>query len=276
MVGNTADGAKITVQNNYTVNGRISSGSENAGGLIGSAVNNPVTVTNGSISVNAASLSAGVAAGGLFGNCTVSENTAELDLASYTINNISITSGKYAGGAFGILKNQAGNYTVKIQDGAGTEISSAGQDADNYGGLIGSYQADRLTSGLELTGLSITSSHTGAEKTAYSGVIAEVTGKSYVKMENLTVSVDQKVANGSYFGGLVANCSGDGTSGFFDIGTVKVSSITNNTVKAEGASGGLIGKLQDGVVRLFGKTDLSGIQPGGEGSQYGRLVGNRA
>ena len=70
-----------------------------------------------------------------------------------------------------------------------------------------------------------------------------MTGKSYVKMENLTVSVDQQVANESYFGGLVANCSSEGTSGFFDIGTVKVSSTTNNTVKAEGASGGLIGKL---------------------------------
>lgn len=277
MVGNTADGAKITVQNNYTVNGRISSGNGNAGGLIGSALNNPVTVTNGkSISVSSASLSAGVnsAAGGLFGECTVSGNVAELDLTSYTINDVSITSGKYAGGVFGMLKNQASNYTVKIQNGAGTEISSTGQGADNYGGLIGNYQADQLTFGLELTGLSIASSHTGAEKTAYSGVIAEVTGKSYVKMENLTVSVNQQVANEKYFGGLVANCSGDSTSGFFDIGTVKISG-TNNTVKADGASGGLIGKIQDGVVRLFGKTDLSGIQPGGEGSQYGQLVGNR-
>ena len=279
LVGTSADGAKITVQNNYTVSGSISSGNGNAGGLIGSAVNNPVTITNGkSISVASASLSAGAdsAAGGLFGSCTISGNADELDLTAYTINNISITSGKYAGGAFGILKNQAGNDTVKIQDGAGKEISSVGQGADNYGGMIGSYQADQLTFGLELTGLSITSSHTGEEKTAYSGVIAEVTGKSYVKMGNLTVSVDQQVANGNYFGGLVANCSGDGTSGFFDIGTVKVSSTTNNTVKADGgASGSLIGKLEDGVVRLFGTTDLSGIQPGGEGSQYGQLVGDR-
>ena len=277
LVGSSVDGAKIIIQNNYTVIGSISSGNGNAGGLIGEAVNNPVTVTNGSISVNLASLSAGVnsAAGGLFGECTVSGNTAGLDLTSYTINNISITSGKYAGGVFGMLKNQAGNYTFKIQDGADKTISSTGQGADNYGGLIGNYQADQLTCGLELTGLSITSSHTGEEKTAYSGVIAEVTGKSYVKMENLTVNVDQQVANGSYFGGLVANCSGADISGFFDIGTVTVSSTTNNTVKADGASGGLIGKLEDGVVRLSGKTDLSGIQPGGEDSRYGQLVGNR-
>lgn len=276
LVGNSADGAKITVQNNYTVSGSISSGNGNAGGLIGSAVNNPVTVANGSISVNAASLSAGAnsAAGGLFGSCTVSgANAAELNFTTYTINDVSITSGKYAGGAFGILSNITDNSTIKIQNGNQSVISSAGQDADNYGGLIGNYQADHLTSGLELTGLSITSSDTGAEKTAYSGVISEVTGKSYVKMENLTVSVDQQVANGNYFGGLVANCSGDSTSGFFDIGTVKISG-TNNTVK-DGASGGLIGKLEDGVVRLSGTTDLSGIQPGGEDSRYGQLVGNR-
>ena len=278
MVGNTADGAKITVQNNYTVSGSISSGNGNTGGLIGAAVNNPVTVTNEkSISVSSANLSGGAnsAVGGLFGECTVSGNAADLDLTSYTINGVSITSGKYAGGVFGMLKNQASNYTVKIQNGADKTISSTCQGADNYGGLIGNYQADQLTSGLELTGLNITSSNTGAEKTAYSGVIAEVTQKSYVKMENLTVSVDQQVANGNYFGGLVANCSGSSTSGFFDIGTVKVSSTTNNTVKADGASGGLVGKLEDGVVRLSGTTDLSGIQPGGEGSQYGQLVGNR-
>ena len=283
LVGNSADGAKITVQNNYTVSGSISSENGNAGGLIGVAVNNPVTVTDGkSISVNVASLSAGAssAAGGLFGSCTVSgADAAELDFTTYTINDVSITSGKYAGGAFGILSNITDNSTIKIQNGNQSVISSAGQDADNYGGLIGCYQAGQLTSGLELTGLSITSSHAGAEKTAYSGVIAEVTGKSYVKMENLTVSVDQQVANGSYFGGLVANCSGKDTSGFFDIGTVKVSSKNNNTVKTDktssGASGGLIGKLDDGVVRLSGTTDLSGIQPGGESSQYGQLVGNR-
>ena len=276
LVGNSADKAKITIQNNYTVSGIISSGNGNAGGLIGLAVNNPVTATEGkSISVASASLSAGAdnAAGGLFGSCTVSENAAELDLTAYTINDVSITSGKYAGGAFGILSNITDNSTIKIQNRNQSEIRSAGQGADNYGGLIGNYQAAHLDAGLELTGLSITSSHTGAEKTAYSGVIAEVTGKSYVKMENLTVSVDQQVTNGKYFGGLVANCSSD--SGFFDIGTAKVSSTTNNTVKTDGASGGLIGNLEDGVVRLSGTTDLSGIQPGGEGSQYGQLVGNR-
>ena len=273
LVGSTADSAKIMLQDNYTVSGSISSGNGNAGGLIGSAVNNPVAVTDGKeISVTSANLSAGAsgAAGGLFGNCTISdENATGLDLTAYTINDVSITSGKYAGGVFGTLNNNVSNYIIKGKD---KGISSTGQGAENYGGLIGNYQADQLTSGLELTGLNITSSHTGEAKTAYSGVIAEVTGKSYVKMNNLTVNADQQVANGNYFGGLVANCS-EG-SGFFDIGTVKVSSTKNNTVNND-ASGGLIGKMEDGVVRLSGTTDLSGIQPGGEDSQYGQLVGSR-
>ena len=100
LVGSTADSAKITLQENYTVSGIISSGNGNAGGLIGSAVNNPVAVTDGKeISVTSAYLSAGAsgAAGGLFGNCTISdENAAGLDLTAYTINSASITSGKYA------------------------------------------------------------------------------------------------------------------------------------------------------------------------------------
>ena len=280
LVGNSADGATITLQDNYTVSGSVLSGSGNAGGLIGLAENNPVTVTGGkNISVDSASLSAGVnsAAGGLFGSCTVSEGIT-LDLSAYTVNNVTITSGKYAGGAFGILSNKTSNDTIQIKGGTADEskkISSTGQGADNYGGLIGNYEADQLASGLELTGLNITSSHIGEAKTAYSGVIAEVTGKSYVKMENLTVSVNQQAVNGVYFGGLVANCSGKDTSGFFDIGTVKISSENNNTVNKDGASGGLVGKLTDGVVRLYGKTDLSGIQPGEEGNQYGQLVGKR-
>ena len=73
----------------------------------------------------------------------------------------------------------------------------------------------------------------------------------------------------------MANCPADDASGFFDIGTVTISSENNNTVNKDGASGGLVGNLTDGVVRLYGKTDLSGIQPGGECSQYGQLVGKR-
>ena len=279
LVGSAEESASINLQNNYTVNGNISSGNGNAGGLIGSVVNNPVTVAEGkSVSINSASLSAGAtgAAGGMFGGCTVSgENVPNMNLTVYTLSKISITSGKYAGGVFGILSNNTNNGTIQILGDENQEIDSTGKGADNYGGLIGKYQATYLSSGLGLENLKITSSHSDKEKTAYSGVVAEVIGKSYVKMKNLTVSVDQQVANGSYFGGLVANCSGEGTSDFFDIGTVQVSSKNNKTVKENGASGGLIGKMEDGVVRLSGKTDLSGIQPGDEGSQYGQLVGNR-
>ena len=284
LVGCTAAGAQINLNENYTVSGSISSGNGNAGGLIGLAENNPVIITNGKkVSVTKATLSANGtsgAAGGLFGFNTISQENLSLDLAVYSVENVTITSGKYAGGVFGVLQNGAESggthiYTIMLKAGVSGNVSSTGNGVENYGGLIGKYEAKNLASALNLNDLQFASVHNGTKKTAYAGVIAEVTGKSYVKMDDLTVAVNQKVENGSYFGGLVANCSGADISGFFDIGTVKVSSTTNSTVKADGASGGLIGKLEDGVVRLSGKIDLSGIQPGGEGSQYGQLVGNR-
>ena len=282
LVGSTAAGAQIKLNENYTVSGSITSGNGNAGGLIGLAENNPVSVADGKkVSVTNASLSANGtsgAAGGLFGFSTISQGNSSLDLAVYSVENVTITSGKYAGGVFGVLQNGAENngtntYTIGIE--AKANASSTGNGVENYGGLIGKYEAKNLGSTLNLKNLQLTSSHNETKKTAYAGVIAEVTGKSYVKMDDLTVAVNQKVENGSYFGGLVANCSADDASGFFDIGTVKISSENNNMVNKDGASGGLVGNLTDGVVRLYGKTDLSGIQPGGEGSQYGQLVGKR-
>ena len=282
LVGSTAAGAQITLQENYTVSGNITSGNGNAGGLIGLTENNPVSITDGKkVSVTNASLSANEtsgAAAGLFGFGTISQENLSLDLAIYSIDGVTITSGKYAGGVFGVLQNGAesdGNHTIMMEAEVSGNVSSTGKGVENYGGLIGKYEAKNLASALELKNLQITSSHKETKKTAYAGTIAEVTGKSYVKMDDLTVAVNQEVENGSYFGGLVANCSADDASGFFDIGTVTISSENNNTVNKDGASGGLVGNLTDGVVRLYGKTDLSGIQPGGEGSQYGQLVGKR-
>lgn len=285
LVGSTAAGAQIKLQENYTVSGSISSGNGNAGGLIGLAENNPVSLAKGKkVSVTNATLSANGtsgAAGGLFGFGTISQENLSLDLATYSVDGVKITSGKYAGGVFGVLQNGAesdGTHTISIESkvsGNKGNVSSTGNGVENYGGLIGKYEAKNLGSALNLKNLQITSSHNETKKTAYAGVIAEVTGKSYVKMDDLTVAVNQKVENGSYFGGLVANCSSEDASGFFDIGTVTISSKNNNTVNKDGASGGLVGNLTDGVVRLYGKTDLSGIQPGGEGSQYGQLVGKR-
>lgn len=287
LVGSTAAGAQITLQDNYTVSGNITSGNGNAGGLIGLAENNPVSITDGKkVSVTNASLSANGtsgAAGGLFGFDTISQENLSLDLSVYSVKDVTITSGKYAGGVFGVLQNGTESdgtytYTIMMKDGVSgnsENVSSTGNGVENYGGLIGKYEAKNLGSTLNLKNLQLTSSHNETKKTAYAGVIAEVTGKSYVKMDDLTVAVNQKVENGSYFGGLVANCSADDASGFFDIGTVTISSENNNTVNKDGASGGLVGNLTDGVVRLYGKTDLSGIQPGGEGSQYGQLVGKR-
>ena len=272
VAGENTDSSSQTIHLNIDAESKAAT-EENAdyssfGGIIGTLG------TNASLSANGTS----GAAGGLFGFATISQENLSLDLAVYSVENVTITSGKYAGGVFGVLQNGAesdGTHTYTIGIEAKANVSSTGDGVENYGGLIGKYEAKNLASALNLKDLQLTSVHKGTKKTAYAGVIAEVTGKSYVKMENLTVAVNEEVENGSYFGGLVANCPADDASGFFDIGTVTISSSNNNTVNKDGASGGLVGNLTDGVVRLYGKTDLSGIQPGGEGSQYGQLVGKR-
>ena len=173
LVGSTAVGAQITLRENYTVSGSITSGNGNAGGLIGLAENNPVSVTDGKkVSVTNASLSTNGtsgAAGGLFGFDTISQENLSLDLAVYSVENVTITSGKYAGGVFGVLQNGAesdGTYTYTIGIEAKANVSSTGNGVENYGGLIGKYEAKNLASALNLKDLQLTSVHKGTWRMA--------------------------------------------------------------------------------------------------------------
>ena len=274
LVGSTAQSAVIELSDNYSVSGgKISSSNGNAGGLLGSLDDTDIRIAeNKKVSVSGISLSSNNstgASGGLLGNCCISRETT-FDLSKYSVNSVKITAGKYSGGVFGVLKNQSANNTITVSN--GENISSNGKNTHNYGGLIGKYQADQLTSGLSLNSLTISSEH-NERKTSYSGVIAEVAGKSYVKMDELNVKVKQNSENGTYFGGLIAYSSNDANnSAFFDIGTVTISSDKNNKASY---SGGLVGYLENGVIRLSGKTDISKIQPQEVLPGYGQLVGYR-
>lgn len=274
LVGSADKSAVVELRENYSVSeGTISSSNGNAGGLFGSLDDTAIDIAeNKNVSVSGISLSSNNstgASGGLLGNCCISRETT-FDLSKYSVNSVKITAGKYSGGVFGVLKNQSANNTITVSN--GENISSNGKNTHNYGGLIGKYQADQLTSGLSLNSLTISSEH-NERKTSYSGVIAEVAGKSYVKMDELNVKVKQNSENGTYFGGLIAYSSNDANnSAFFDIGTVTISSDKNNKASY---SGGLVGYLENGVIRLSGKTDISKIQPQEVLPGYGQLVGYR-
>ena len=275
LVGNAKDGAAININAACSVNcSSISStaGSGYSGGLFGYA-ENPVLVIGDDkkLSVNA-SLSADNqtgAVGGLIGYCEITEDK-EFDFEKISINTASITSGLYAGGIFGVLYNSSADdstttgHDITLQNGEDIISNSTNGDGNrsgNYGGLIGKYDADSMASSLFINAITVSSTNS-KRKNAYSGVIAQSNGLSYVKVCDLDVTVAQNSETGNFFGGLVAYSKGDNASDkislFLDAGTVKITGSNNNKAQY---SGGLAGYIEDGVVRLSGKTDLSGIKP---------------
>ena len=274
LVGNAKDGAAININAACIVNcSSISSTAAggHSGGLSGYAENPVLVIDDGKkLSVNAGlSADNGTGAvGGLIGYCRITEKK-KFDFGKISVNAASITSGLYAGGVFGVLYNSSADdsttgHDITLQN--GKEIISNSTNGDenvsgNYGGLIGKYDADSLASSLLINDITVSSTNS-KKKNAYSGVIAQSNGLSYVKVCDLEVTVAQSSETGTYFGGLVAYSKGDNASDkislFLDAGTVKITGTKNNIAEY---SGGLAGYIEDGVVRLSGKTDLSGIKP---------------
>lgn len=272
LVGKAGSDSKLTFHGACSIScTEINSSNGNAGGIAGEYAGKTMILDAGNqLTVNT-TLSADAdsgAAGGLFGICTEEEDTT-WDLSYINIKAAGITSAKYSGGVFGVLENNNTANVLTIQN--GTNIQSEDNGSDNYGGLIGKYSAEKLAASLIVQKLTIRSAHKQM-KTSYAGVIAQVSGKSYIKADALTVSINQASDNGTYFGGLIGYSNDDIASLFLDAGTVTISSTKNNVAAY---SGGMIGCVKDGVVRLSGKTDLSGIQPAGTGAGYGQLVGYR-
>lgn len=274
----------------------INSTNGNAGGLIGKATDvsftfgeNISTVINATIAAKDGT--SGGAAGGLIGSCIYNANTTgnigstgvaknvNLNLDKFIIKKADITSGQCSGGVFGVLENKSeegkitltGAYNGSDNSGATNDIKSSGKNSTHYGGLIGKYQADSLKASLIIEGLKVFSIHS-TEKTSYGGVIACVDKNCYVQVKNLDIVVQQDSNNGSYFGGVIAYGTG---SSLFDIGTVAVKDNKNSPKVAGTAYGGIIGNLGDGVLRLSGRTDLSGLKYSEQFPEYGQIVGTR-
>lgn len=274
LVGNAKDGAAININAACSVNcSSISSTADSghSGGISGYAENPVLVIDDGKkLSVNAG-LSADNktgAVGGLIGYCRITEKK-EFDFGKISVNAASITSGLYAGGVFGVLYNSSADdsttgHDITLQNGKDIISNSTNGDgtaSGNYGGLIGKYDADSMVSSLLIENIAVSSSNS-KKKNAYSGVIAQSNGLSYVKVCDLDVTVAQNSETGNFFGGLVAYSKGDNASDkislFLDAGTVKITGSKNNKAQY---SGGLAGYIEDGVVRLSGKTDLSEIKP---------------
>lgn len=308
FVGHMETDASLTIAG--TSVSSVASSSGNAGGIVGSSVDGSVTVkaseqdTNTNIFqfADSITLSAGneKAAGGLIGEYNITKNVVNtsisFDLSRYKFNTVNISGGKNVGGLFGELKikNTADTAAICVSISGNTEtfdnntktitteVSSANVTT-NYGGLIGSYQSSDMKNKLTIEKNAIAT--TGGEKlnneSSYGGVIGEISGNSYVAIENVYASTgDMKVNGKASFGGLVGKMN----DGFLNVGSVTLKTAEGfdlagydkNTADDVDGRGGLVGHLVKGVLRLHGTTDLSGQKITVAYNHVGQIVGNNS
>lgn len=107
---------------------------------------------------------------------------------------------------------------------------------------------------------------------SYGGVIGEVSEKSYVEIENVSVSTaDMNSSANTRFGGLVGTVN----DGLLNVGSVTLTTNGSDiAVNSVDGRGGLVGYLVKGVLRLHGKTDLSGQKITTAYNHVGQIVGN--
>lgn len=254
----------------------------NAGGLVGSAENAEINV-GGDVNINmTGSVTGSVTAGGLFGSYTYSKaDSKEFDISKFSGMKMALacSSGDTAdsaavGSVFGLLTNSTDNAKISITGTANDTITSNFNGtvrAGFYGGIVGRYSANALSSELALS--DITVNVTGScNALDFGGLIGKIgdNSKAYVSIKNTTISIKNSTSSQNNYGGLV----GYADQAFIDVGG-KVT-VTANDVSANQSVGGIVGKFnKNGVVRLGGETNLSGFYPKDPNKNRCQIVGNR-
>ena len=254
----------------------------NAGGLVGSAENAEINVGEGVTLTMTGSVTGSVTAGGLFGSYTYSKaNEKTFDISKFSGMKMALacSSGDTAdsaavGSVFGVLTNSADNVKISITGTANDTIISTFDGtvrAGFYGGIVGRYSANALSSELALS--DITLNVTGScNALDFGGLIGKIgdNSKAYVSVKNTTISINNPTSSQNNYGGLV----GYADQAFIDVGG-KVT-VTANNVSANQSVGGIVGKFnKNGVVRLGGETNLSGFYPKDPNKNGCQIVGNR-
>lgn len=254
----------------------------NAGGLVGSAENAEINVGEGVTLTMTGSVTGSVTAGGLFGSYTYSkadEKTFDISKFSGMKMALACSSGDTAdsaavGSVFGVLINSADSVKISITGTANDTITSNFNGtvrAGFYGGIVGRYSANALSSELALS--DVTVDVTGScNSTDFGGLIGKIgdNSKAYVSVKNTTISIKNSTSSQNNYGGLV----GYADQAFIDVGG-KVT-VTANNVSANQSVGGIVGKFnKNGVVRLGGETDLSEFYPKDPNKNGCQIVGNR-
>lgn len=254
----------------------------NAGGLVGSAENAEINVGEDVTLTMTGSVTGSVTAGGLFGSYTYSKaNEKTFDISKFSGMEMALacSSGDTAdsaavGSVFGVLTNSADSVKISITGTANDTITSNFNGtvrAGFYGGIVGRYSANALSSELALS--DVTVDVTGScNSTDFGGLIGKIgdNSKAYVSVKNTTISIKNSTSSQNNYGGLV----GYADQAFIDVGG-KVT-VTANNVSANQSVGGIVGKFnKNGVVRLGGETDLSEFYPKDPNKNGCQIVGNR-
>lgn len=254
----------------------------NAGGLVGSAENAEINVGEGVTLTMTGSVTGSVTAGGLFGSYTYSKaNEKTFDISKFSGMEMALacSSGDTAdsaavGSVFGLLTNSTDNVKISITGTANDTITTNFNGtvrAGFYGGVVGRYSANALSSELALSDIivNVTGSCNALD---FGGLIGKIgdNSKAYVSVKNTTISINNPTSSQNNYGGLV----GYADQAFIDVGG-KVT-VTANNVSANQSVGGIVGKFnKNGVVRLGGETNLSGFYPKDPNKNRCQIVGNR-
>lgn len=281
FVGKMSTGATLNIDKCNALTG-VNVSANNAGGLVGSAENAEINVGEGVTLTMTGSVTGSVTAGGLFGSYTYSKaNEKTFDISKFSGMEMALacSSGDTAdsaavGSVFGVLTNSADSVKISITGTANDTITSNFNGtvrAGFYGGIVGRYSANALSSELALS--DVTVDVTGScNSTDFGGLIGKIgdNSKAYVSVKNTTISIKNSTSSQNNYGGLV----GYADQAFIDVGG-KVT-VTANDVSANQSVGGIVGKFnKNGVVRLGGETNLSGFYPKDPNKNGCQIVGNR-
>lgn len=281
FVGKMSAGATLNIDKCDALTD-VNISANNAGGLVGSAENAEINVGEDVTLTMTGSVTGSVTAGGLFGSYTYSKaDEKTFDISKFIGMKMALacSSGDTAdsaavGSVFGLLTNSADSVKISITGTANDTIISNFDGtvrAGFYGGIVGRYSANALSSELALS--DITVNVTGScNALDFGGLIGKIgdNSKAYVSVKNTTISINNPTSSQNNYGGLV----GYADQAFIDIGG-KVT-VTANDVSANQSVGGIVGKFnKNGVVRLGGETNLSGFYPKDPNKNGCQIVGNR-
>lgn len=281
FVGKMSTGATLNVDKCDVLTG-VNVSANNAGGLVGSAENAEINVGEGVTLTMTGSVTGSVTAGGLFGSYTYSKaDSKEFDISKFSGMKMALacSSGDTAdsadvGSVFGLLTNSTDSAKISITGTANDIITSNFKGtvrAGFYGGIVGRYSANALSSELALSDIIV--NVTGlCNALDFGGLIGKIgdNSKAYVSVNNTTICINNPTSSQNNYGGLV----GYADQAFIDVcGKV---TVTAYDVSANQSVGGIVGKFnKNGVLRLGGETNLSGFYPKDPNKNRCQIVGNR-